>query len=85
MPTSTLVANEPSSASQTDARAGKYLTFQLSKEEFGIRVLKHAALELAGGAENGAACELAAEEIRCLAKRGARAAGGVPQDETKTF
>jgi purine-binding chemotaxis protein CheW len=27
-------------ASQTDARAGKYLTFQLSKEEFGIRVLK---------------------------------------------
>jgi methyl-accepting chemotaxis protein len=45
----------------------------------------HAALELAGGAENGAACELAADEIRCLAKRGARAAGGVPQDETKTF
>ena len=40
MPTSTLVAKEPSSASQTDARAGKYLTFQLSKEEFGIRVLK---------------------------------------------
>ena len=45
----------------------------------------HAAIELAGGAENGAACELAADEIRCLAKRGARAAGGVPQDETKTF
>ena len=40
MPTSTLVANEPSTALQTDARAGKYLTFQLSKEEFGIRVLK---------------------------------------------
>src|ERR1017187_4016893 len=40
MPTSTLVANEPSSAAQTDARAGKYLTFQLAKEEFGIRVLK---------------------------------------------
>ena len=45
----------------------------------------HAAIELAGGAENGAACELAADEIRCLAKRGARAAGGVPQDETQTF
>ena len=27
-------------ATQTDARAGKYLTFQLSNEEFGIRVLK---------------------------------------------
>lgn len=25
---------------QTDARAGKYLTFQLGQEEFGIRVLK---------------------------------------------
>ena len=25
---------------QTDARAGKYLTFQLANEEFGIRVLK---------------------------------------------
>jgi purine-binding chemotaxis protein CheW len=31
--------NEPPSA-QTDARAGKYLTFQLVNEEFGIRVLK---------------------------------------------
>jgi purine-binding chemotaxis protein CheW len=28
------------SASQTDARSGKYLTFQLGREEFGIRVLK---------------------------------------------
>jgi purine-binding chemotaxis protein CheW len=27
-------------AGQTDARAGKYLTFQLGNEEFGIRVLK---------------------------------------------
>ena len=27
-------------AAQTDARAGKYLTFQLANEEFGIRVLK---------------------------------------------
>lgn len=40
MPTSTLVANESPAASQTDARAGKYLTFQLANEEFGIRVLK---------------------------------------------
>jgi len=31
--------SEPAS-SQTDARAGKYLTFQLANEEFGIRVLK---------------------------------------------
>ena len=29
-----------SAAAQTDVRAGKYLTFQLAKEEFGIRVLK---------------------------------------------
>jgi purine-binding chemotaxis protein CheW len=27
-------------AAQTDSRSGKYLTFQLSTEEFGIRVLK---------------------------------------------
>ncbi len=40
MSTSTLVANESSAAAQTDARAGKYLTFQLANEEFGIRVLK---------------------------------------------
>jgi len=40
MPSATLVANEPSTAAQTDARAGKYLTFQLANEEFGIRVLK---------------------------------------------
>jgi purine-binding chemotaxis protein CheW len=32
--------NEPSTATQVDARAGKYLTFQLAQEEFGIRVLK---------------------------------------------
>ncbi|HEX3746327.1 MAG TPA: chemotaxis protein CheW [Bryobacteraceae bacterium] len=37
---STLVANESSAAVQTDIRAGKYLTFQLANEEFGIRVLK---------------------------------------------
>src|SRR4051812_41973043 len=29
-----------SAAAQTDTRAGKYLTFQLVNEEFGIRVLK---------------------------------------------
>ena len=40
MSTSSLVANESSAAAQTDVRAGKYLTFQLAKEEFGIRVLK---------------------------------------------
>src|SRR5678816_96229 len=34
----TMTINEP--AAQCDARAGKYLTFQLSNEEFGIRVLK---------------------------------------------
>src|SRR5215467_2271394 len=39
MPSSTLIANESASA-QGDVRAGKYLTFQLSNEEFGIRVLK---------------------------------------------
>src|SRR6202050_1035103 len=39
MPPSTVAANEPA-LGQTDARAGKYLTFRLSKEEFGIRVLK---------------------------------------------
>jgi purine-binding chemotaxis protein CheW len=32
--------NEPAAATQVDARAGKYLTFQLAQEEFGIRVLK---------------------------------------------
>jgi purine-binding chemotaxis protein CheW len=35
-----MTANEPVSAAQADARAGKYLTFQLAQEEFGIRVLK---------------------------------------------
>src|SRR5437764_2498928 len=34
----TAIANEP--AAQGDARAGKYLTFQLVNEEFGVRVLK---------------------------------------------
>jgi purine-binding chemotaxis protein CheW len=35
-----IAANEPGLTAQTDARAGKYLTFQLAQEEFGIRVLK---------------------------------------------
>jgi purine-binding chemotaxis protein CheW len=32
--------NQSAPAAQGDARAGKYLTFQLANEEFGIRVLK---------------------------------------------
>jgi len=35
----TAVMNE-TAAPQVDARAGKYLTFQLGNEEFGVRVLK---------------------------------------------
>jgi purine-binding chemotaxis protein CheW len=38
---STMTAPVPAAApAQNDARAGKYLTFQLGNEEFGIRVLK---------------------------------------------
>jgi methyl-accepting chemotaxis protein len=44
----------------------------------------HAAIELAGETHNGAGRELAAEEIRCVAKRRARAADGDPQGETRT-
>jgi len=40
MSSSVLTANEPAQTAQSDARAGKYLTFQLANEEFGIRVLK---------------------------------------------
>jgi purine-binding chemotaxis protein CheW len=40
MPPTMLTANEPVTAVQSDTRAGKYLTFQLANEEFGIRVLK---------------------------------------------
>jgi purine-binding chemotaxis protein CheW len=40
MPSAMLTANEPAAAVQADPRAGKYLTFQLANEEFGIRVLK---------------------------------------------
>lgn len=35
-----LSVKEQAAAAQADARAGKYLTFQLANEEFGIRVLK---------------------------------------------
>lgn len=35
-----LATNDANSAALADARAGKYLTFQLAQEEFGIRVLK---------------------------------------------
>lgn len=35
-----LSTSESTSAARSDARAGKYLTFQLASEEFGVRVLK---------------------------------------------
>ncbi len=40
MPPTMASAKEPVAAAQADPRAGKYLTFQLANEEFGIRVLK---------------------------------------------
>jgi purine-binding chemotaxis protein CheW len=40
MPPSMLTEKEPSATAPSDTRAGKYLTFQLANEEFGIRVLK---------------------------------------------
>jgi purine-binding chemotaxis protein CheW len=40
MPPSAVAVNDAAASTQVDARAGKYLTFQLAKEEFGIRVLK---------------------------------------------
>jgi purine-binding chemotaxis protein CheW len=36
----TLVSTETGALGQADPRAGKYLTFQIAKEEFGIGVLK---------------------------------------------
>jgi purine-binding chemotaxis protein CheW len=36
---STMTLTQSNSAAPADARAGKYLTFQLASEEFGIRVL----------------------------------------------
>ncbi len=35
-----IVSNTQENAARTDSRAGKYLTFQLGLEEFGIRVLQ---------------------------------------------
>jgi len=40
VPSTILSANEQAAATRADGRAGKYLTFQLANEEFGIRVLK---------------------------------------------
>jgi purine-binding chemotaxis protein CheW len=40
MATNVLTNNESAAPAQVDVRAGKYLTFQLANEEFGIRVLK---------------------------------------------
>ena len=37
---SLMTLSETASGAQSDKRAGKYLTFQLTSEEFGIRVLK---------------------------------------------
>ncbi len=37
---STLLTKDAAAAARCDLRAGKYLTFQLANEEFGIRVLK---------------------------------------------
>src|SRR5205085_12030437 len=40
MPPAIRTAPETAAPALSDARAGKYLTFHLSNEEFGIRVLK---------------------------------------------
>jgi purine-binding chemotaxis protein CheW len=40
MTATTATPSQPANAAQTDARTGKYLTFQLASEEFGIGVLK---------------------------------------------
>jgi len=37
---STLVASQPAAPAKVDPRAGKYLTFQLGREEFAIQVLR---------------------------------------------
>jgi purine-binding chemotaxis protein CheW len=37
---STILMNDTAAPARSDARAGKYLTFQLANEEFGVRVLK---------------------------------------------
>jgi purine-binding chemotaxis protein CheW len=40
MPPTVLASNDSATFAQADPRVGKYLTFQLAAEEFGIRVLK---------------------------------------------
>src|SRR5689334_22761207 len=40
MASTLLPMTDTAPAAQTDVRAGKYLTFELANEEFGIRVLK---------------------------------------------
>jgi purine-binding chemotaxis protein CheW len=40
MPSTMLAVKAIASPAQVDARAGKYLTFQLANEEFGIRVMR---------------------------------------------
>ena len=40
MPMTTAAINDSATPAQADPRVGKYLTFQLAGEEFGIRVLK---------------------------------------------
>lgn len=40
MPSTMLSVNDANASAQSDNRAGKYLTFHLASEEFGIRVLK---------------------------------------------
>jgi len=40
MPSTMLASNDSAATGQPDGRTGKYLTFQLDREEFGIRVLK---------------------------------------------
>src|ERR1700681_2266749 len=40
MPSTMLAVKAIASPAQADARAGKYLTFQLANEEFGIRVMR---------------------------------------------
>lgn len=40
MQTTTRVTSQPGLPSQPDVRSGKYLTFKLGSEEFGVRVIK---------------------------------------------
>jgi len=69
-------------------QSGRILNLTQAVEGIGFRanlLALHAAIASAGGAENSAACESAADEIRCLAKRAPPAAGGISRGETPTF